>query len=380
MRLSLWNRIPTGATRCTMMARMSRSGYASLWRAVIRKPRVTLFVSGILSAVGCAAVPAAAFAANNPYWNPGPPWAPLVPKSGEMLEISDLFWIVLVLSAIIFLFVAVFMIHNITRYTGKDGDPDPPQVFGNQRVELLWTLIPVVVLLGAFIATVKAIHDINTPEKGPSLDIRAIGHQWWWEFQYPKYAIDTAGEVHVPAGYNIHFHVESNDVIHSFWTPQLQRQIDANPAEDNAVFVKLDQPGIYSGMCYEYCGAGHSWMKYRLVVQPYNQFIKWVHQQEQPAAKPATSLQARGKSIFTSSTCINCHAITGVSGGAVGPNLTHLASRWAIGAGAAPMNAAAIAQWVQNPYQFKQGVLMPAYPLFSKQDLNALAAYLMSLK
>jgi cytochrome c oxidase subunit 2 len=330
-----------------------------------------------------------------PPWHPGPPWAPLAPGSGEMLEISNLFWIMLVLSAIVMALVCGLLVTAIVRYSARRGqEGEPRQIFGNRTVEIAWTLIPTIILLFAFIATTKAIHDINMPEKGTILNIRVIGHQWWWEFQYPSLGVVTADELHLPTGVPIHFHIGSADVIHSFWTPQLQRQVDANPGQDNAVYLKVNKPGVYDGDCYEYCGEAHAWMKYEVVVQTPAAFRAWARHQIAPAANPTTKsrsstasttsnagLLAYGKKVFLSNTCVNCHAVTGTSaGGEVGPNLTHFGSRWTIGAGAAAVNMTNLEGWIANPNTFKEGVLMPPYPFLSKKDIHALAAYLLSLK
>ncbi|MGH2448073.1 MAG: cytochrome c oxidase subunit II [Chloroflexota bacterium] len=328
-----------------------------------------------------------------PAWNPGAPWAPLNPASPEMLSISNLFWVMLILSAIVFIIVAGGVVFSAVRFSAKPGQTEPTQSFGNRRVEILWTMIPFLVLIVAFGFTVRSIHDINTPPKGTILNIDAIGHQWWWEFEYPAISgvksIFTADELHVPAGVELHFHVESQDVIHSFWIPRLQRQIDANPGQDNAVFVKMPRTGIYGGACYEYCGTDHAWMKFEVVVQSPTAFRAWVNHELQPSAKPPKgSLLAAGQKVFLQNTCVSCHTIAGVSvpkgqigpNAAVAPNLTHLGSRWTVGAGAAPMTRSAIAQWVHNPDYFKPGVLMPPYPLLSHKQLRALAAYLYSLK
>jgi cytochrome c oxidase subunit II len=324
---------------------------------------------------------------NRPNWNPGPPWAPLAPGSGEMLEISNLFWIMLVLSGIVFAIVSGVLIASAVRYSARRGqEGEPRQVFGNRAVEVAWTVIPTIILLVAFVATTKAIHDINTPSGGNILNINVIGHQWWWEFQYPSLQVVTADELHLPAGRDVHFHITSNDVIHSFWTPQLQRQVDANPKQDNAVFLKVDKTGVFDGACYEYCGEAHAWMKYRVIVQSPAAFQAWAKHEHSPASGTAKSshqptLVAAGEKVFLNNTCVNCHAITGTSaGGAVGPNLTHFGSRWTIGAGAAPLDQQDLESWIADPNTFKPGVLMPPYPFLSHQDLHALAAYLLSLK
>jgi cytochrome c oxidase subunit 2 len=341
-----------------------------------------------LAAASIGLIPVAALAnPSRPKWNPGPPWAPLAPASGEMSEISNLFWVMLVLSGLVFAGVVAALVYSAVKYSGKDSDPDPPQVFGNRSVEILWTVIPTVILLGAFGATVKAIHDINNPNSsGTVLQIRAIGHQWWWEFQYPGLKIETANEVHIPTHTKVHFHVESIDVVHSFWIPQITRQIDANPAQDNAVYATLSDPGVFGGACYEYCGVAHAWMKFRAVVQSPAQFDAWTkHEQATPPTTPATAGAssadiAAGRQVFLQNTCVECHTIQGTTaGGTVGPNLTHFASRWTIGAGAAPVDRYDLIQWIENPQTYKQGVVMPPYPFLSHKEVGQLADYLLSL-
>jgi cytochrome c oxidase subunit 2 len=329
--------------------------------------------------------PAPALAANpRPKWNPGVPWAPLHPHSGEMTEISNLFWIMLAISAIVFIGVSGAIVISIFRFSAKPGDPEPRQIAGDRRLETLWTVIPFVILIFAFSATIKAITDINTPPKGSHpLDIVAMGHQWWWEFDYPSYRITTANEMHVPAGVPLHIHVESYDVIHSFWVPQLARQLDANPGQDNPVYVEMNQPGVYAGACYEYCGTAHAWMKFETVVEPKGEFDAWVKHMQSNAATPAGGEAAQGEKVFMAHTCIDCHAINfpgSVANGGVGPNLTHVGSRWTIGAGAAPVSVATLMQWVHDPSSFKPGVNMPPYALLNQKDLKALATYLYSLK
>lgn len=337
-----------------------------------------------VSASLLALVPGAAFADTpRPAWHPGPPWAPLAPASGEVSEISNLFWIMLVLSGVIFAGVCFVLVYNIVHFSGKDGDPEPKQVFGNRTVELIWTIIPTLILLVAFGATVKAIHDINSSGSpaGKSLQIRAIGHQWWWEFQYPGQKVETANEVHIPTGVRVHFHVESYDVIHSFWIPQLTRQLDANPGQDNAVYTEMNRTGVFAGACYEYCGTAHAWMKFRTVVQTPAQFNAWIKHEQTLAATPTSPAIAAGRQVFLSNTCVKCHAIQGTTaGGVVGPNLTHFASRWTIGAGAAPITKTDLMNWIENPDTYKPGVVMPPYPFLTHKQVSDLADYLLSLK
>jgi cytochrome c oxidase subunit 2 len=320
-----------------------------------------------------------------PNWDPGDPYAPVTqPHSSEVLEISHLFWVILILGGIILIGIVAAIIISVVRFTHRPGDNDePPQVFGDRRIELLWTIIPTVILMIAFVATVKAMADINNPAAHRSLfDVNAIGHQWWWEFQYPQYKLETANEVHIPTGVVVHFHISSIDVIHSFWVPQLQRQIDANPGPGlvNSVYLTADTPGVFDGACYEYCGVAHAWMKFREVVQSPAQFAAWVKHEQSKAITP-TGEAAIGKKIFFSQTCVTCHTINGTSaGGTVGPDLTHVGSRWAIAAGAAPVDVTDVAEWIRHPDTYKPGVVMPGFPNLTAPQLHALATYIVSLK
>jgi len=361
--------------------------YVANFRTTIRLLLLAI-VTGVVVAL---LMPSAASAAGWPpnitppaSWNPGPPFAPLQPHSHEMNQIRILFWVVFALGAVVLAFVGGFMFVNVTRFSAKFPGEEPNQVFGNKRVEIAWTIIPVAVLVVAFGFTTYYIHDINTPPaRAHLLDIDAIGHQWWWEFQYPGLGVVTANEVHIPVGANVHFHVQSDDVIHSFWTPSLQRQIDANPGQDNAVYVTLNQPGVYGGMCYEYCGAGHAWMKYEVIVQPKAEFDAWIKHQRQPAIKSAnlSPLARQGRTLFLHQTCVSCHAINGeAAGGAVAPNLTHVGSRWAIGAGAAQNSIQGLESWIYNPNDYKPGVYMPMYRYLPEKQIKAISAYIYSLK
>ncbi|HEX8918195.1 MAG TPA: cytochrome c oxidase subunit II, partial [Chloroflexota bacterium] len=334
----------------------------SRWRS-FRSVRALSIVGG----AALAAWPATALATPRPNWHPVTPWAPLNPASSEMRHISDLFWVMLGISGIVFIGVCAALVISIVRFSAKPNSPEPAQIFGNQRIELTWTIIPTVILLVAFIFTAESIHTINSPAKGTIMNIQVIGHQWWWEFRYPPQpslgipaTVVTADELHLPTGIPIHFHITSADVIHSFWTPQLQRQVDANPGIDNAVYLELNQTGTYAGDCYEYCGEAHAWMKYKVMAQTPVAFHAWVNQQLKTASStPSSALAAAGKKVFLSNTCISCHAVNGtLASGIVGPNLTHLASRWAIAGGAAPLDTKDLMAWIRDPSSYKPGVNM----------------------
>ena len=210
------------------------------------------------------------------------------------------------------------------------------------------------------------------------------GHQWWWEVDYfdpvSQNRIKTANEIHVPVGRPVYFDMTSSDVIHSFWAPNLSGKKDLIPGHRTKTWFRADTAGIYRGQCAEFCGHQHAKMAFFIVAEPKAEFDKWVLAQRQPAAKPADSIQAKGEEIFLNGTCSMCHNVTGTSAGSnVGPDLTHLASRFTIGAGALPNNRGNLAGWIMDPQSIKPGAKMPPNQLDGR-SLQALLAYLENLK
>ena len=172
----------------------------------------------------------------------------------------------------------------------------------------------------------------------------------------------------------------SMDVIHSFWVPQLHGKIDLIPGTATTLWLRADQPGEYRGMCAEYCGVQHAKMQFLVVAEPPDQFQAWLDLQRQPAAVPTDPLAQRGLQVFLSSSCVTCHAIRGTSAtGALGPELTHLASRRTLGAGILPNTRGTLAGWIADPQSIKPGVHMPPSDLTGEQ-LQALVVYLETLR
>jgi cytochrome c oxidase subunit 2 len=172
--------------------------------------------------------------------------------------------------------------------------------------------------------------------------------------------------------------LESADVIHSFWVPQLAGKMDVIPNKTNRVWVDPTTPGTYVGQCAEYCGLQHALMLLIVVVHPREEFDRWVAAQQAVARDdPAVS---RGRELFASLACISCHTVRGTpANGVFGPDLTHLMSRWTIGAGAARNTPENLRAWVDDPSALKSGALMPAMKL-SRRDLDTLTAYLVTLR
>jgi cytochrome c oxidase subunit 2 len=215
------------------------------------------------------------------------------------------------------------------------------------------------------------------------LQVTVVGHQWWWEIRYPDLGIVTANELHVPASEPAtpsptFLTLESADVIHSFWVPQLAGKLDVIPNKTNRTWIEPHTPGLYVGQCAEFCGVQHAWMLLRVIVHPKDAFDAWVVEQQAPAVDDR--VVRAGRDVFGSVACINCHTVRGTTAnGIFGPDLTHLMSRSTLGAGVAANTPENLRNWIENPAGLKSGALMPAMQL-SSRELDQLVAYLLTLR
>jgi cytochrome c oxidase subunit 2 len=319
---------------------------------------------------------------------PGTVFTPITPHGKE---ISDLFIFTLVLGGIVFLLVTGLLLYAMVtgrRRAAQEGLPR--QVGGNTKLEFAWTAAPAALVIALFIPTVIVMNSsdpakVNTDKP----DMIIIGHQWWWEYQYPKLGVVTANEFRLPVindpnsnGYLIH--LKSADVQHDFWVPSLGRKIDVYPDKENFLYFKPQQTGTYLGVCAEYCGQQHAWMRINVTVQSQADFDSWIASQKAPQTKTAPAASGgqtqgdpvRGEQVFLNNTCVNCHAITGTAATSpIGPNLTHLGSRATLGTGIIENNPPNLKRWLTDPSAIKPGIRMPGYQM-SQQDLNDLVAYL----
>jgi cytochrome c oxidase subunit 2 len=190
----------------------------------------------------------------------------------------------------------------------------------------------------------------------------------------------TANYIHIPAGVPVRVHLGSQDVIHSFWVPELHGKLDMIPGQTNSFWLQADNPGEYKGICAEFCGTQHAKMLFLVVAQPPDEFAAWLEQQQQPAAVPAEPLAQQGLQVFLTGGCVECHAVRGTDAtGNLGPDLTHIASRRTLGAGILPNNPGNLGGWIADPQHIKPGNLMPDSPL-TGEELQALLAYMATLR
>jgi cytochrome c oxidase subunit 2 len=296
--------------------------------------------------------------------------------------------LVLSITAAIFFVVAGLLLYVLLRFRHRAGDvnahQEPPQIYGSTQIELSWTVIPILIVVMLFLATARIILATqNAPRPADALDVTVIGHQFWWEYRYPKLGIVTANELHIPVSDPRHptptyLSMTSADTDHSFSVPRLAGKTDLIPNRINTMWLDPESPGLYLGQCAQYCGTQHALMLLRVYADTPEQFAAWVAHQQRPGIDdPAVDA---GRSVFQHTACISCHTVAGTAAtGTFGPDLTHLASRDTIASGAVPLTSANLRAFVDNPAQFKPGVLMPAMHL-TDRDLDAVTAYLMTLK
>ncbi len=308
------------------------------------------------------------------------------PTSTPAHSIFHLSIFVLVITALIFIVVAGLLTYAVIKFgqATADSSHEPPQVYGSTQIELSWTIIPILIVVVLYLATAQVIHGIqDAPEPKTALDVIAIGHQYWWEFRYPKLGIVTANELHIPVNEPARptptfIQLLSADTDHSFWIPELGGKTDLIPNHPNKMWMDPPHAGIFLGQCAQYCGTQHAKMLLRVYVDSPDEFAGWVRNQQQPAVQDASA--TAGREVFEHTACINCHTITGTAAdGRFGPDLTHLMSRATIASGAAQNTPEDLRLWIQRPDAVKPGSLMPAMQL-SNQDLDAIVSYMETLR
>lgn len=294
--------------------------------------------------------------------------------------------LVLAVTLAIFLIVAGLLLYALIRYRHKNLETynEPAQIYGSNQIELAWTVVPALIVVMLFLTSsriILATQDSKKPES--AVDVVTIGHQFWWEFRYPKLGVVTANELHVPVStaanpMPTYLELSSADVDHSFWVPRLAGKTDLIPNRVNTMWIDPEKPGLYLGQCANFCGVQHAKMLLRVYADTPAEFAAWVEQQKKPAVEDPRV--AEGREIFLHSACVNCHTVSGtIANGRFGPDLTHLASRDTIAAGAFENTPDNLRKWIDDPDSMKPGSLMPPMHL-TDHDLNAVTAYLTTLR
>jgi cytochrome c oxidase subunit 2 len=249
---------------------------------------------------------------------------------------------------------------------------------------IIFPLIVIGIVFGYNIFTLAAVEN---PNGEPAVKIEVVGRRWWWEVEYPKEGVTTANEIHIPVGKPVEIKLQTADVIHSFWVPELHGKMDLIPTRINKIVIQADKAGIYRGECAEFCGLQHAHMGLMVVAESQADFDNWVDAQSQPADQPTNQTALQGQQVFMSVGCVFCHTVRGLeeqekeidrSSVDLGPDLTHLNSRLTIAGASLTQNRGNLAGWIVDAQHVKPGSLMPEINIDSAQ-LQALLAYLETL-
>lgn len=220
-------------------------------------------------------------------------------------------------------------------------------------------------------------HEMRLPEEDRALRIDVTGHQWWWEVRYPQSGVVTANQLYMPAGRPVDIHVTGDDVIHSFWVPRLGGKIDMIPGHINVIRLYAEEPGLYHGLCSEFCGLQHAHMEFTVQAQTDEAFASWLQARQEAAPNPRQDPAIAGFQQH----CGRCHRVAGISAGREGPDLTDVGSRSSLGAGTLPMTDGAMLRWLREHQSLKPGNLMPGHEgRVPPETLAAIAEWLETLQ
>lgn len=349
-----------------------------------RRPHGMALRTGILGLIlisggGCAFIQA--------------PQSWLAPQGAVARAQTDLFMLMTWLLSGIFVVVVVLLAYIAIRFRRRAGDDEIPyQNPGSVTFEVVWTLIPVVLIVLIAVPTVRTTYRLaSAPEGSDPVRVEVRGHQFWWEFRYPDHGVVTANELHIPTGRVVEFTMTSEDVIHSFWVPRLAGKIDTNPGMETSLWFVADEPGEFFGQCAEFCGVSHANMKLRVYAHEPDEFSTWLKDM-QTASEPVSTVQAseaprqvetdfdRGRRLFVDRACGACHTLADAGAtGEVGPNLNLIGRRNTIAAGILDNTPENMRRWLKDPQAIKPGALMPNLQL-GDEEIRLLTEYMLSLK
>jgi cytochrome c oxidase subunit 2 len=330
----------------------------------------------------------------------------LEPKGPAAEKIDNLFIPILILAIVIGIAVVAATVFFALKFRYREGKPDnPKQIHGSTPLEIGWTIVPALILAVVAVPTVATIFDLAEKPTGPDvLNITVSGKQWWWEFSVPKQAMNdkkvvTSTELHIPVGTKVYLSQVSDNVIHSFWVPELNGKKDVMPGRVNHNTIEASKPGTFLGACAEYCGLSHADMRFRVIAQPMDEWKAWLaNQQNGPAQGWSGEIEALTAAKFQ---CTNCHIFNDSTKATFGPNLTHLGSRSTFAGGTYEVNRKNLTKWVLDaPSMVAMAskdcrlpppatcVGMPSFtkntpkgqPVMTKQEADTIVTYLLGEK
>ncbi|RSK26899.1 cytochrome c oxidase subunit II [Bacillus sp. HMF5848] len=320
----------------------------------------------------------------------GKPFLSTLQPQGEVAKTQfDLMMLATIIMVFVVAVVSVLFIIAVVRYRERAGDKKviPKQVEGNHKLEIIWTIIPILLLIILAVPTVNATFRLadTSPMEAETRDPNAVvvnvtAKLYWWEFEYPDYGIITSQDLVMPAGERVYFNLKAADVKHSFWVPSLGGKMDTNVDSVNKFYLKADEVGMFYGKCAELCGPSHSLMDFKVRAIPRDEFDEWAEKMANAKSVATTDLAKKGEQIYTEKGCIGCHAVNGAAGPGAGPSLANYGDRSRV-AGIKQNNEENLKAWLKDPESIKPANLMTGkYPELSNEEIDALTEYLMGLK
>lgn len=305
-------------------------------------------------------------------------------------RIDGLFWPVFWIAAGVFVLVQGAILVAVFLFRDKEGAKEARQLHGSPKLEVLWTVIPALILAGVAVPTTAAVFDLTECDPG-AMEIQVTGHQWWFEYHYPEADITTANVMVIPAGQEVCAHMTSDDVLHNFWIPALNGKRYLVPGQTTLLRLEAFEPGEFWGHCAEFCGLSHSLMRARVLALEPSEYEAWVEGQQAPATLPVEGTpEFAGYQVFLNKACTQCHTVRFDDEAASnilppeafnGPELTHFASRNVFAGATLPEEGQSreegLKEWLADPPSLKPGSFMPNLAL-TEQEIDDLIAWLES--
>jgi cytochrome c oxidase subunit 2 len=313
---------------------------------------------------------------------PDSPLNALDPKGPFAERIDNLFWPVFWIATGVFVLVEGAVLVAAIVFRDRTESKEPRQIHGNNKLEILWTVIPAAILASIAVPTFQAVFELSECGEG-AYPVEIIGHQWWFEYRYPEESIETANVLVIPAGREVCASMTSEDVLHNYWVPALNGKRYLVPGQTTLLRLQADEPGVYWGQCAEFCGLSHSLMRAQVRAVTEAEFSDWVAAQQAPPATPAEGSPAgAGLEVFLNRGCTQCHNIDTINeieqGAFNGPDLTHFMDRGVIAGAYKEYSVDNLKTWLANPPKEKPGSYMPNLGL-TQQEIDDLAAFLETL-
>ncbi|MCE8016373.1 cytochrome c oxidase subunit II [Halomonas sp. MCCC 1A17488] len=312
------------------------------------------------------------------------PQSALDPAGSAAALIARLWWPTLFVAALVTLLVLTLLAVAVLRARRKQAALPLNARQSRNLVIAGGILLPLAATIPFALSSFSIGRVIEAPVPDVAMTVEVIGKQWWWEVHYldetGERIATTANEIHVPVGEPVRFLLKSDNVIHSFWVPNLKGKTDMMPGRSNVTAMTADEPGVYRGQCAEYCGTQHALMAFLLVAEAPEAFDAWLEGQRRSAMEPETGAQAQGRDVFLDAGCAGCHTIRGTpADGDLGPDLTHLAGRRTLAGATVPNRIGHLGGWITDPQHVKPGSRMPPSDL-TPEELKTLLDYLESLE